>query len=347
MKKSLVFLGLFACSTPAAEPQPPPTEGLPKAAELRFVPSGSGQEAALLEVPAEVRATGGDAKISALDRALIRQISARPGDQVRAGQGVLTLVEPELIRAVSALSSAELRATALSDRRAQLLSLQQEGLVKREQLFEVERELASVEASRVESQAILRSRGIDREEALRIQSTGAQVVRAPVGGVITSIAAAVGAVAEPGTVLLEIRGTAEARVELVLARPLPAEVKAEWVDLSGKRGALQLPPLARAPLPRGAGDRVWLAFAEPTQLVDGLAGKVVFHLGRGARSVPARAVLGGAESPAVFVRNAQGRPERRPVSLLLSSPSVAIVRGLEADEWVAQDAERAAEGVPQ
>ncbi len=342
----LPTLALFwACSAPSSPPSDSGAER-PMSSAVRFVKARPADDIALLEVPAQaVVASGVDGKVAVLERALVRKILVRAGDQIEAKDPIAVVVIPEVVRAAAELLATRARLGGLSQRLAELRALQREGLTRKEQLFELEREVSGLEAQQLTAKAALSAYGLSESEAQRIAVEGSLTLRSPVRGVIAEVRGVVGGVIEASTTIAEIRGLGNVRIEATVPRPIPAEARAEFVDTQGRHFMLRSTPVGS--VPDNGGERVWLELAEPSVLPGDLSGRLVLRLsGPAITSVPSRAIQTRGSSARVLSKTTTGELRPLEVEVLLSSPSSAIVRGLREGTEIASDFERAEAAQP-
>ncbi|HRI55006.1 MAG TPA: hypothetical protein PLW65_32940, partial [Pseudomonadota bacterium] len=242
---------LLSCGKPPPPPAAAPSAGppaRPTSAAAPWVKVRPGLGIPLYEVPAQVlSAPGSVAEIMAPLRAQVLAIQVRPGQRVAALAPLLTVLMPEVLRAAFAHQGAGLRLQAYSQRREQLLQLKGEGLLRLAELAETEARIAEARAAQLEAQALLQVAGIAPGEAAALGSReGRIILRSPIAGVVTSVSAALGQVADGGGPLVRVVGRSEPRVEARLPPTLPDRVSFELLLPGGARRALRL--IERAPL---------------------------------------------------------------------------------------------------
>lgn len=256
---------LLACHQPPAAPAPLPavTAGGQTSAPAAWVKVRPGVGTPLYEAPAQVLAAPGSvAEIMAPLRAQVLAIQVRPGQRVGALAPLLTVLMPEVVRAAFAYQGAGLRLLAYGQRREQLLQLKSEGLLRLAELAETEARIAEARAAQLEAQALLHVAGIAPTEAATLGSReGRVVLRSPIAGVVTSVSAALGQVADGGGALVRVAGSSEPRIEARLPPVLPARVRFELLLPGGGRRPLRL--IERAPLVDSR-DGTALAWLVPT-----------------------------------------------------------------------------------
>jgi biotin carboxyl carrier protein len=285
---------VLAChKPPPAAPLPPPPGQTSAPAPWVKVRPGLGIP--LYEAPAQVlSAPGSVAEIMAPLRAQVLAIQVRPGQRVAALAPLLTVLMPEVVRAAFAYQGAGLRLLAYGQRREQLLQLKSEGLMRLAELAETEARIAEARATQLEAQALLHVAGIAPTEAAALGSReGRVVLRSPIAGVVTSVSAALGQVADGGGPLVRVAGSSEPRIEARLPPTLPDRVSFELVLPGGSRRPLRL--IERAPLvdSRDGTALAWLVPVGPL----GSAGDPGSPAAAAARPTGASAALPAAGTP--------------------------------------------------
>ncbi|MFH1812635.1 MAG: efflux RND transporter periplasmic adaptor subunit [Pseudomonadota bacterium] len=202
---SLIVAMLAACTENPQQPAPAsdaPGSGVSLAqGAQRFIeiePAGAGVQGMASALPGRVAfRSQALSSIGTPVSARIVSISVRPGDVVRAGAPLITLQSADAAGARAAVDQAHARVLAAED----LLRRQTE-MVSRGVGLEVERFGAEIAAREARAE-LERAR---QTAALLGQGRGDRfVLRAPVAGVVLSVAAQTGAVVEPGSsALVEI-----------------------------------------------------------------------------------------------------------------------------------------------
>ena len=148
-----------------------------------------------------------EAHVSAVTGGQLERILVRPGDPVTAGQGLATVLSPDLGEAIGAHLSAGARlevATAKRDRVSQLLA---EGVSSKSQLADAEAEHTVAAAEHEAAEERLRVFGV--EPASVVPAKGQHFssrfsVKSPVEGAVLTIDASVGKSVEPGDALFHV-----------------------------------------------------------------------------------------------------------------------------------------------
>jgi multidrug efflux pump subunit AcrA (membrane-fusion protein) len=341
VKKLAALAVLVACKTP------PPANAQAEArtassVETRWLTVAPATDLAILEAPAwTVAAPGGTALLTTAVRGRIEGVLARAGDHVHAGDALVVLRAPELVSAVAARSSAQKRIAAYEKHVKELASLRKEGLLRTTELFQVEAQLADIQAEKSAADAILLGAGLDERAATEVQRTGLWTLRAPITGVVRAIAAEIGGLAEPGgPPLVQLVGPQPARVEVHLQQALPTGVRVRFVPTTGAAIDLQDAATATAIDPQNGSQIRWFEPVTPIDLPGDLRGRlVVAALPDGAFQVPARALVQRPEGAAVVLQ-VGANAEFRHVEVLAVTGTSAIVRGLHKADVIAADADR-------
>lgn len=259
MKNALLFLWLAALATsacrrdeapaaPAAPPAATPTPAVVAAAAPAPVPAARREAAAEL-----VLSLGATAAVVPPMPAQLLTLHVRPGDQIAAGDPIATTRMPEAATAAARATTAAERLALVEERLRAVDALLTEGLARAADRAEVAARAAELRAERALAQAALASAGLGNAAALAA-SGGRVVLRAPVAGVVTEVAASVGEVRGPGDApLARISGGAATRV---MARWASAQdlggAAALWTGSERRR----LRQVAMAARPEG-GVAVW------------------------------------------------------------------------------------------
>ena len=247
---------------------------------------------------------------------------------------------PELTEAAVRAGTLGARRAAVLERLEALGALEEEGLARAGELFELRERAASLEMGRRSATALLRGYGIDAAARRRIVQTGRLVLRSPEDGLVVERQGVPGAVYEPGgPPLLTVASLRPVRIEASLVGPVPKGVSVVFVAQDGRQMPVAAAPMSSFPDPSGR-VRVWLRPEPPRELPDGLPGRLRVSFPEGAVEVPSAALRrrGGPTEVAVLEDGATA-PRWVPVELLLDSGTSAVVRGeLTAGTRVAQDA---------
>jgi membrane fusion protein, multidrug efflux system len=279
------------------------------------------------------------------------EISVRPGDRVRAGQ-VLVRLDGRAASQGAASSAAQVDAARAA------LDVARQDFERQQRLFSqgyisqaaLERAQAQFKATSAQLQA-----QIAQADAARTQ-VDFYVLAAPYAGLVAEVPANLGDMAMPGHALLTVYDPGALRLTAMVpqsAAPLPAQFAVVQAEVPGSgSGAARITPTrvqvlptvdpgthaveVRLDLPRGLKDvapgmfaRAWL----PARDTDAGGAATSDHF-----FVPRRAVLQRGEVTAVYVLDAQGRPQLRQVRTGDAAGSrVEVLSGLGPDDRVALD----------
>ncbi len=342
MKRVVALAVLAGCTQPPPVPPTQPADNAASSVETRWLTVTPATDQAILEATAwTVAAPGGAALLTTTVRGRIERVLTRAGDRVHAGDALVVLRAPELVSAVAARASAQKRITAYEKHVRELTSLRKDGLLRAADLFQVEAQLADIQAEKSAADAILRGAGLDDRAALEVQQTGLWTLRAPIDGVVRAVTAEMGGLAEPGAPpLVQLVGDRAARVEAHLHQVLPAGVRVRFEPTLGPSVDLQDAATATAIDPQDGSLIRWFEPAAPTDLPSNLRGRlVVAALPEGAFQVPARALVQRPDGAAVVLKQGSGAVFRR-VEVLAVSGTSAIVRGVQKADVIAAEADR-------
>lgn len=277
--------------------------------------------------------------------ARIVEMRVRAGDAVKAGQ-VLVRLDARTATDQVASSQAQVAAAQAQLEAARRDYERNRRLAEKRYISQAAMEQAEAQFKAAEAQA---KASIAQAGVAATQSTFTMLV-APYAGVVAGVAAEVGDMASPGVPLLTLYDPAELRV----VAPLPESVaellasdKPVQLTLAGGSGAERSFDVARAvvlptanPETHTREARIPLP-ATAKGVTPGMFARASFPLARAGETrimVPASAVVRRPEFTAVYVVDANGRPQLRQVRLgRAAGDSVEVTSGLVAAERVALD----------
>lgn len=338
---SASFLLLSHCNSHAETAQQAPTlrdEGTRPA--LRFVRATRAQEVSAWEAPAIARVDGlGAAEVTATQRVRVVRVAVQPGDQVAAGAVVAEVEAPELLRALGVRSAANTRLAPLRTWRTELDAQRQAGLARIAEVREVEARLAEADAELRRAEADVRAAAVSSADLEQLLRTGHLPLRAPIAGVVRTVRAIPGRIAEPGQgPLAEIVGARPVRIEVRIHRTIPTESSLVFVPFGGEPIPLLSTPIAEAIEPETGAKMVWLRPRSETMLPAGTSGRVqVTGFTVPVVEVPLRAVTRTEGNARVFRRTANGT-EAVTVHVVSLTNHTALLRGIAPDEELVADA---------
>ena len=301
--------------------------------------------ALLVEVPAQVVGSAQNrAEVMPAFRAQVIQVNVEPGQVVAAGDPLVVVRMPEVLRAAGAYISAGLRLAAHTQRREQLNSLRGEGLARLSDLAEVAAALAEAGAAQREAQAVLQAAGLSVGEAHSLsEGSGRVTLRSPIAGVVTHVSAALGQLVEPGTpALIRIAGTGPTRIEARLPPAGAAKLRYELLLSDGRIWPLGL--ISRAPVidPRDGMTLAWLQSASAEPLLPGQSGRlrVLVDASPGEPAplllVPGRALRLG-DGKVTVLRQRSGVSKTIAVQVWASAAGQSLLRAVEPAELLRGD----------
>lgn len=339
MKRAALWMCLLAgCGEPSAPLVAEPEEGSTGAA--RWEAPRHPADAAMLEHPARVVAeAAASGELGAPFRARVLRVHVQPGAEVAAGDPVLDVVMAEVLDAAAVVHGLRARITAHRARVEELERLRAEQLVDAARVFEQRAALAELEAERARALAVLRSASLDAHDAARVLREGAIALRAPSAGIVRSLDAPLGVTREPGgPPFARVVGSGAARVEVRSSEALPRAGALSFEGADGSSLALRAEPIAEVVDPADGMHVTWLAPSEPTQLADGLRGRVRVTIdGADHWEVPASALTIEEAGAQLTVRR-DGTILRVGAEVLATSGASAMVRApLAEGDLVARD----------
>ncbi len=265
----------------------------------------------------------------------ITSVSVRPGERVKAGAPLVVLQSADASAARSQLEQATARASAAEDQLRRQVEMMARGV--------------GLEVERVEAEARAREARAELERTRRAVAfagggQGSEVIlRAPAAGVVVSVRASAGAIAEPGgDPLVELADPGRVWVVAEVPEPEVARIA------SSQRVQVRVPAIDAVldGVVDGIGSAVdaasrrlpvYIALkAPPPGLTPGMLTEVRFAGSRDGLSVPVSAVLiKDGHRRVVYLQRADGKFEVREVRTGRSSGGrVAILEGLTAGERI-------------
>ncbi|MEQ9501671.1 MAG: efflux RND transporter periplasmic adaptor subunit [Deltaproteobacteria bacterium] len=322
----LLLAAVVACDAPS--PATPAHRAPVESTQSRWVRAEVPNALALLEAPAHVvEEEIASGSVTVLFGARVEAVHVAPGDTVEAGQPIADVVMMELNRAAAALVGLDDQITLLGSRLTALEALEAEKLVRAEELYDLRSRRSALAAERAQARALLKSAGFGPSRAAAIARAGRATLRAPLAGVVAKIDAKLGGFASAGSVLAQIVGQKNVRVQATLTSPLPEGVAVELVLTSGERFPLAPKPVGSIVDPHTGQIRVWFALAEPRPLAAGLRGRIRADAGtRALVQVPSAAVVRHDDRTVVYVVEGD-TPVPHAVEVATDSGTSALVSG--------------------
>jgi len=281
----------------------------------------------------------------------ILEVLVRAGDRVQAGQP-LVRIDARAAQLSAAGVEAQRQAAEVNLSIAKKELERQQALFKKQYISQgaLDRAQASFDSAQAQAQSL--------QAQARAANTQANfyVVEAPYTGVISAVTALPGDMAMPGRPLMEIFDPSALRVTSSVPESLLGSVagrlSALRIELPGLGGAMRAPTRAEL-LPQldqsqTAELRLGLGAVPSTVLPGSFARVWIPGQGDsattlGSPEIPSSAVLLRGELTAVYVIDANGRPQLRQVRLGRSRDGrVEVLAGLRVGETIAQDPQSAA-----
>ncbi len=341
---SLAVLGILACHGPAPEP-PDPSAGQAASTPVRWIkPQHPSEHLTLFAMPA-VAVAAADARqaVALSTRAQVETVFVRAGDRVLAGAPLVDVRVPEWVQAAAQRQATQTRLAAQQKYLASLKSLRGEGLARTGDVFQIETQVAELQALRAEAESRLRGAGLDDAAVSELIAKGHLTLRARQDGLVRQVTAVAGATVEPGQPpLLVVESPRAVRIEVHLHQPLPQGGTWVFRQTSGVDLPLQPTPVAQSADAEDGSQIMWFDAASPDQtLPAGTRGQLVLgHVADDIWAIPVAALINAQGAPQVIVSGDSGG---RAVSVQVvgMAGSIALVRGLSADLRIADPADRA------
>jgi RND family efflux transporter MFP subunit len=304
---------------------------------------GATFQAAVRELPQTYAAEGvveavRQATLGAQVAGRIVELNVKAGDPVRAGQVLARIDARTADQAVAASLS------QVAEAEANLANARRKHERNRELLAQKFVSQAAVDQSDAEyksAQAQLAAVKANAGQAVAAQSFN--TIAAPYAGVVGATHAELGDMAQPGRALLTVFDPREMRVVATLPQGMVARVKLDApvrIDLAAAGTSVTAARVTIVPLAdaRTHTTRVRLDLPATDGVLPGQFARAQFVTGTvRALAVPASAILRRGEVTAVYVIDAQGRPQLRQVRTgeMLGEGQVEILTGLAGGERVA------------
>jgi biotin carboxyl carrier protein len=335
---------LLACRQPETRKEPAFESAL--SAATRWVHPVAAREAGILEAAARVISSPNDtAQVCAPLAARVVRMRVRPGQRVAAGEPLVDVVMPELLRAASVLRAAQLRVRSWETRRQIIAPLVEKRLAQAAELSDIDANLAAVRGELESARASVRVAGeSDKRVAALLDGNGVIALRAPLAGIVVATQAKIGELREPsaGPLVELVSEDVDLWVEARFMSEPPPGVRFMWVEPT-RTLALVLERLSPHADERDGSRVGWLRAS------DGRAALVAGALGR-VRVVPEEGwVLVGAralrERDGVFTVERKTRDGSRSVrvQVVQRNATEALISGLAADAQIAADVTAIAE----
>lgn len=330
MQKSLPFLmtaaALVGCGSPQSPSAPAPA---PQVAAQTAV-AVAATELVLAELPATVvQPPGARVAVAAPFPGLVQQVAVQPGQAVRRGQLLATLISRDAMELAAELARTEARGRMTSAEAERMAELARAGVVAGSRADSAAAANAEASISAQMARRMLAQTGAGRDGSVRLV--------APITGRVTSMTMEAGAAVDGMSAPIVIEAEGSRWLALQVPERLAGSVRPGLAvrTQDGQGGRLETVGSAIDPATR--------AFAARARLNDGGPALVSGRLMRltiagpapaGAVAVPAAALVSENGTDLVFVKSAKGFAAR-PVRRAGSGDPAVIIAGLKAGEAVA------------
>ena len=306
---------------------------------------GATLEVALRELPQTIAAEGvveavKQATLGAQVAGRIVELNVKAGDTVRAGQVLARIDARTADQAVAASLS------QVAEAEANLANAKRKHERNRDLLAQKFVSQAAVDQSEAEYKAALAQLAAVKANAGQAVATQSfNTITAPYAGVIGATHAELGDMAQPGRALVTVFDPRELRVTATLSQATLTRVKLDVpvrIDLTATGKGVTATKLTVIPLAdtRTHTTQVRLDLPATEGVLPGQFARAHFVTGTvRALAVPATALLRRGEVTAVYVIDAQGRPQLRQVRTgeVVADGQVEILAGLAGGERIAQN----------
>ncbi len=327
LTRALMVLAIAGCTAgpPEADGATGATpDGAPSDPAIAWIRLRAPDVPALTELPAHVVGDpGARSEIAVPYASRVVEVHVRPGDRVAAGDAILEVAVPDVLRAQAAIAGVDARIEPQRRRADQLRALQREGIVGAREVFELDAAAANLDAERRLAVAVLAGWG-DIAPGRR----GTLKLRAPTAGIVVAVDATIGEVRDGGGApLVEIRGEGPARIEVRTPQALPPFGTVVFIALDGREIPLSSEPEASLVDGTDGTTITWLRPDPPCALPGGMRGRVMLGLAHdGVVQVPERSVkFQGGQMVVVLREGDRGTPVA--VEIVARSGSTTLVRG--------------------
>jgi cobalt-zinc-cadmium efflux system membrane fusion protein len=319
---AVAIAGCSASETAAPPPAPPMA--------VKTAVAVAAGEMVLATLPATVvQPPGARVAVAAPFPGLVRDVAVQPGQAVRRGQVLATLISRDAMQMAAELSRAEARRRLTAAELARMEALARAGVVAGARADSAAAANAEATISVDAARRMLVQMGADRSGSVRLV--------APIAGRVASMALEAGAAVDGSSAPIVIEAEGSRWLALQVPERLAGSLRAGMAVRTddGQRGRLETIGSAIDPATR--------AFAARARLDDGgpmlnsgrlLRLTIAGPAPAGAVAVPAAALAAENGADLVFVKGAKGFAAR-PVTRAGSGDPAVIVAGLKAGEAVA------------
>lgn len=259
--------------------------------------------------------------------ARVLTVLAKPGDAVLRGAPIARVVMPDADAAMAALRAADTSLVVLQKRRAQLATLEKEGLTRASDVAALELDIAKFTGEKLRAQATLSAAGL--------HAGGATLLSSPADGVVTEVTAVQGELRRPEDgALARIRGNSGVRIESVFATMPVANAVYTFSSLADAAIVLSFVNATAQPPSQGNGFVAWFD-APPTTALHAVEGRIMVRLGEGTdRFVVPKSALGTAGTKRFVVARLteDAAPTQVAVEVVRATTSDVVIHGALANE---------------
>lgn len=334
--------GLFiALTTTGCEQSAAPERALagPSKANLRFVAVRPGQAQTVLRAPARLVATASSsAELTFLAAGVVRRISVRIGDLVRAGDPLLEIASPALAEAAGEWRSSVDALEFAEERLRRLEQLVEERIASEDELQARREDIAQLRGRQRQLRAMLRAHGVEPKRFDALLRNGGVELPSPVDGVVRHLHVRLGQAVGPDRgPLATVVGESRPRVEAMLQRRPSRGLDYAFVAADGTRHRVASPSVGSISDPRTGTWTSWFEVAGEVRIVGDRVGELLgMARGNDVFTVPVEALGRDEDGSFVARRQETGAPERVEVEVLDQDDDRAVVRAeLSASDEVA------------
>ncbi|WP_439532621.1 efflux RND transporter periplasmic adaptor subunit [Polymorphobacter sp.] len=329
MKRLVPPLLMAAILVGCGEDPPPPAPVLPVVAPKTAVAQAAA-EVVVAELPATVvQPPGSRVAVAAPFAGMVQSVAVQPGQAVRRGQLLATMVSRDALVLAGDLARAEARQQMTGAEAARMATLAREGVVAGARADSAVAADAEAGIDAREARRLLSRAGADKDGTVRLV--------APIAGRVASMSIEAGAPVDGMTAPFVIEADGSRWLALQLPERLAGAVKPGMAVMTrdGRRGRLETVA--------GAIDPATRAFAARARLEDGgaliggrlLPVSLLAAAPEGAVTVPTDALVQADGVDLVFVKTARGFSARTVERAVGAGEAAVIVSGLKPGERVA------------
>jgi cobalt-zinc-cadmium efflux system membrane fusion protein len=260
---------------------------------------------------------------------MLREVRVQPGQAVRAGDVLATMISREALVLAGDLARAEAHGRLAAAEAARMTALARAGVVAGARADTAAAAHAEASINAREARKLLARAGADSDGVVRL--------RAPISGRVTNVSASAGAPVDGMTAPFVIEADGSRWLALQLPGALAGQVRPGMAvrTADNRRGRIETVAASLDPETRSVAARARLADGGPGLTGGRLLGVAILApAAAGAVVVPAAAVLGDPAGTRVFVKTPKGFAPRV-VTRAGTGAEAVITGGLKAGETVA------------